>query len=563
MDFSVAFYLLGFILVVWFIKLFANINEKKVIDYTIVGVAIVACILSIFDSALANTWGTRLTSKALSYLPHPDLLLSSAASVNYIFLLILFIIKLALLLFLYKKYFSYEEFKIEKKWAKITIYIVLIPVVLIGRRGGFHTYLISEGRVYYSINQTLNLSALNECWNFMNIFFTDVEKENPYQYFSEKKCNSIFKELSYVPKDTSLQILKSRKPNIVLIFLESFSADNMSQFGGDKNICPFLDSLATKGLFFTNMYATGHRTEQGFVAVLNGFPAQPREGIARVAGKLSLLPSLPRTLKKNGYTISHYFTGSLGYAKTDEYLRLSGYDRIVDEKNFPFNKEAENNWHDQYLFAAHASVPFEKEQPFFTSMLTFNTHDPFEETEVKIFDVDSIEGRYKNSARYSDNSLREYFNAVKNNEWYKNTLFIIIADHAHALPLNRAYNEPARFHIPMILFGEVLKDEFKGYEMKNVCSQVDVGYSILKQMNMLTEKYLMSKDIFNPYTLPYAFYTFDNGFGYIENESYVVYNHDMNEVIMKSTSDNNIAKALENRGKSILEKMYMEYLSLN
>jgi len=373
---SCAILMIPFILFCIYIFFQRNIILRMV-KYYIIFIIVATGFIDICDIALYQAWGTRINQKAITYLDYPKEVLGGSLSLQYLFLLILFILLCIGFLFLHKKYFSAAVPIIAKPFSKI-LFIILIPLILIiGVRGGFQKFPMDKTWVYYSTHSVLNQTALNGSWNFTKTLLEPKQlKENPYNYFSREEAKQLLNELLAVNSDSVVSILKINRPNIILIMLESWSADVIDELGGRRGITPQFSELTGEGLLFTNFYSPGFRTEQGLVSLVSGFPSQPTTTIMRQFGKFERLPGLSRSLASAGYNSSYYYGGNLHFAYTESYLRAMGFDKLYGENDIEYKRRAGWGIYDEEVFAFFNADMKETTQPFFSIIMSSTSHEP-------------------------------------------------------------------------------------------------------------------------------------------------------------------------------------------
>ncbi|MDD3044118.1 MAG: LTA synthase family protein, partial [Candidatus Delongbacteria bacterium] len=541
MDFSVISYI--FALLVLLFLFFNYFNKWNLYFNSVLIISmffiILSSVLNIFDAALTQTWESRINARALSYLAAPGVAIEYSTAVNLIPLIIYFILCSGIFAYFYKYLFRNQKdlFKESKKYGMV-VNLLLIPLIVIGLRGGVGNNPIGKSSIYFSNSRILNLTTLNPVWNFISIF-KDNDFTNPYTFFNKTDAENIFKTFSSTSKDTTEYILNLSRPNIIIILIESMSAENLQYFGNKESVTPYLDSLAINSLVFSDFYATGYRTEQGLVSLLSGFPSQPKSSILRESNKIIYLPNIGNILKNYGYCTLFTYRGNLDYSRTDEYLKLGGFDDIYDRERFKKMSIDFNNFEktDDLLYESLLNILDEKKEPFFSVSLTSVSHTPFNANVEKIFKQDDIVSRYKNTIHCTDKALRKFIDCASKKSWYNNTLFIVSADHAEKYPNKRNFNEPLRHKIPLILFGSVLKNEYTGVSYDQTASQFDFPKTLLKQLKIDDNNdFIFSKNLFNKYYNNFAYYSFDHGFGIIDGINSVTYNLDTKEASYRGVS---------------------------
>jgi phosphoglycerol transferase MdoB-like AlkP superfamily enzyme len=346
--------------------------------------------------------------------------------------------------------------------------------------------------------------------------------------------------------------------------LESVSAECIESLNGIKGLMPGMDSLAKKGLLFTNFYATGFRTEQGIISFLSSFPAQPQTTIMRNFGKFEKLPNLARILGDSGYSENYYYSGNLVFACQIAFIRSSGFAHILDKDNYDWEKRTDWGAYDEEIFSCHLKEAEKDSQPFFSVIMTSTNHEPFDADVEKIFKGNSEADGFKNTVHYTDKCLFDYLQKAKTKSWYDNTLFIITADHAHSYPNGRRANEAERHRIPMLLYGNVIKPEYQGKINDKVGSQTDLPASLLSQLKIPFKNFERSKNLFNTYSPEFAFYAFDNGFGFITPKQIIVYDHNLGQVVYrKNKLSEKTDKEITDQGKAYLQEMFEQYIKFN
>ena len=551
------------------IRLFLNRKFiHKTLRYYINSVIILTAFVNICDIALYQSWGTRINHKALSYLAYPKEAAASGMSTQFLLVLIVFLVQSILFIRLYRNNFR-DEFLVSANIILKIIFIVIMPFILIvGARGGFQMFPVDKSWVYFSRHAVLNQAALNGSWNFIHAVIDPVElKSNPYHFFSVSEAKKLVDEIHQASTGSSISVLKNDRPNIVLIMVESLSSEVLEPFGGEKGIAPNFTKLSNEGLLFTNFYTPGFRTEQGLAALVSGFPSQPTTTVIRQFGKFDQMPCLAHTLDSAGYMSSYYYGGNLHFAYTGSYLHAMGFDKIIGEEDFKFPRRTYWGAYDEDLFNFFNADMKDAKQPFFSIIMTSTNHEPFNADVEKI-----IPGRagdwcydYINTVHYTDKSLGKLIEDMKQQFWYNNTLVVIVSDHAHICPSKFEYNSAARHHIPFLLLGGALRDEYKGKTNNRLASQVDFPATILSMLNIDPRQFHWSRNIFDTGSLAFVFYSFDDGFGWMNDKQELVYDAKLKQVI---TMKNNSLRTKENemylnQGKAYLEILIEEYIRFN
>ena len=513
------------------------------------------------DIALYNAWGTKLNERALSYIGYPKEILSSVDTMQLTKLLLLIALQVLFGLLLFRKLAKPAETRMKRMHLGAAVPIVIFfMVVLI--RGGFQTKPITKARAYYSAYPMLNYAGVNSSWNVLYDLMHLSDNTNKYLYLPKQEAQQIVADNFKKSQGDRIQILNTQRPNIFFIQLESWNADVIGPLGGEAAVTPAFNALCANGLLMKNFYANGFRTEHGFVSVLCAFPAQPKTSIIRNFGKFDHLPSLVHELDSMGYYSAAYYGANIDFANTGPFLQSIGFRKVLGEKDIPYKGRSTWGCYDEDLFAFIKKDIPALPVPFLSYGITITSHEPFNEAPGPIvFKGDNWDQRYRNSVHYTDKCLGDFLNSVSKESWYKNTLFVILADHSNALPHGRSFNEAERFRIPCLLYGDVLKTEYKGKSWDKMGSQQDLLASLLGQLNAHSDKFPWSRDLFSPKKNAFAYFAFEDGFGVIDERGQVVFDNELKRTVTRQGEPSDLIKAeLLRTGKAIQQEVQDQYL---
>jgi phosphoglycerol transferase MdoB-like AlkP superfamily enzyme len=397
-------------------------------------------------------------------------------------------------------------------------------------------------------------------WHLVNSVATASKNANPFVSMTPDEARSQVEKIFNTAQNPSHQILRTTRPNIVLIMMESFSADLLGCMGAEVSATPFLDSLFRKGLLFTNIYSSGFRTDQGLASVLSGFPATPLYTIVRFQEKAAKLPSIAKALKQNNYSTTFYYGGESNFRNIKGYCYNTGFDRVVDKQDFNSDlPQSEWGVHDEYALLKQARDLNVEQQPFFSVLLTLSNHEPYLVPETgSSFKNNDESDQMRNSAFYTDQSLKKYFQFCSQQAWFNNTLFVLVADHGHYLPAKRNHATPEAHHIPLLLFGEVIRDEWRGTLNTHTGNHHDIPSTLLTQLSLKTDEFTWSKNLLDSSDTSFAYYQLEDGFGWIENNNWLYYS-----VTEKRKAEGNATAQNESgmirRGSAFLQLLYQQF----
>lgn len=518
----------------------------------------ITMILSIGNIIIYKYWGTLLNSRGLAYALQPAEMLASVTD----FQLVSGIIVLIILFFLMRKaYYFYLHPALAEingtRLQRLASVCIALPLIVIGIRGGLQLIPVNESAAVFSSNKLLNEAATNNLWYLgHNLKQAGTTNKNPYQWFSDEESIQVVASL-YAKKSVPDSIFNmNHKPNVVLILLESWTADIIEPLGGIAGVTPNFSKLCKEGMLFSAIYSSGFRTDQALVSALSGYPSQPNNSIIRFPSKASQLPSIANVFNENGYQTSFYYGGELGFANMYNYLSVTGFKTITGKEAFE-DDVMNSKWgaHDEAVLDRQLSDLKKAQQPFFSTLLTLSTHEPFEVPVNTPFNDPSEPELFKKSAWYTDYCLGKYFEQAKNESWFTNTIFVLVADHGHRLPLNRSFDDPFIRRIPMLIIGNPLRKELKGTQINVIGNQNDLPATLLSALNYHHNEFPWSRDLMVPTQNPFAYLSLDYAISWVHQKGNTVVRLDSKQESQSvDSTENTIAKAY-------LQQLYKSFLS--
>ena len=515
---------------------------------------IVACIISLIfvvDIALYPYWGFRLDATPLFYLQSPSDALASAPASTLILQTLVFVVYTYGLFWALKRFVLplMPEQYVKKMFSNSVQLVLLGGILFIPIRGGVTTSTANVGMVYFSKNQFLNHSAINPCFSFLASLSKQQDFAAQYNYFSESQRSKIFKKLTNQPQGDSIpELLTTKNPNIILILMESFSANAIEVLGGEAGVTPNINRLSKEGILFSNMYANSFRTDRGIVAVLNGYLAQPTTSIMKYPAKSQTLPSIAKSLQKKGYTSDMLYGGDINFTNMQSYFFSSGYSKVTADRDFPL-KSRLSKWgaNDDITFAHlyQSMTDNSRKEPFFSTFLTLSSHEPFEVPYNRLKDP------YLNSVAFTDSCLGDFIDKLKKLPLWNNTLIVLVSDHGFRYPASVKEHDPKRYHIPMLWLGGAIKEP---RVIANYGNQTDLAATLLYQLDLPHKEFTFSNNMVDSLQPAYAFYSYNNGFGFIDTTGVSVYDCESEKpLIIKPEAGNEIRL---NNGKALLQTLY-------
>lgn len=305
--------------------------------------------------------------------------------------------------------------------------------------------------------------------------------------------------------------------NVVLISIESLSAAYMKAYGYEESVTPFLDQLAQKSLFFTNLYATGNRTVRGLEALTLCIPPTAGESVIKREKENKNKFTTGSVFKSKGYSVKYLYGGYSYFDNMKDFYGGNGYE-IVDRDNFtPEEITFANVWgvcdEDMATKAiSEMNKDYKAGKPFFHHWMTVSNHRPFTYPEGKI-DIPADSKSRKGGVKYTDYSIMKFFEMAQKQPWFKNTVFVIVADHCSSsagkteLPMDK-YRIPAMIYAPEFVAPQ---------KFSQVTSQIDVMPTVLGLLNFKYQTRFLGQDVFSKNFVPRAYIATYQDLGFVKD----------------------------------------------
>ncbi|MBI1836628.1 MAG: sulfatase-like hydrolase/transferase [Flavobacteriia bacterium] len=556
------------------ILIFQYIFPGKWSKYTLFTILFIELIIVTFvQSGEINAyteWNHKLTTRVFMHLANPDEVFKSA---DYSMTIGFIIFSILELIFGWKllRYFTKNQLYTPSLNFIKRIPIALIALVFLGgslfltARGGWQPIPINTDAAYYSYKSIANDLSVNSVYYFVNSFRlynrSNIDDFIPKMSSSESK--KLVSELYNYPKKHDQYVFKTKKPNFIFIVLEGWSADVVDCFGKVKGITPQFDKLAKEGILFTHFNACGGTSEIGNSSIFSGYPALPEISISMQPEKHRKLHTLNEDLEAMGYHSSYIFSGDLKYGNIGSYFIDHGFDDVQDEKQFNQSlSRGKLNFYDEDLYKKVIENINHTKEPFMQCAFTGSTHSPYDHPIHKNQKYVGAEQEYVNSIIYGDECLGKFIKNCKKQKWFNNTVFVFVADHGHPSPANPNPNLSQYFRIPCLIYGNALKEKYRGVEIDKIGSQSDIVATILYQLNGDLTRYPWSKDLLNPQVHQFALHTVNRGFGWISEKGNMSYHMDTKMFLDDSYKANEKSKEVKNC-HAFLNEFYKSYKNLD
>lgn len=535
---------------------------ERIMRRTLTGYfALMACLVSLIvavDMGLFRYWGFRIDSTIFPYLATPK---EAAASVTWGDLIpaaILFITYGAVMFAAWRpigRIYRIGSESLKQRFGSTLTLIVAGGLLFLAIRGGLSPATANVSKVYFSENMFLNHAATNPVFSLLSSSMRSELKPNDYRYFSDQEAADIVSELNTasdaVDAISADSLLTTRRPNVVLILLEGFGRTTATTTAEGKAVTPAIDALRKEGIWFENMYANSFRTDRGTVAVMSGHPAHPIASVMKYPQKAHTLPGIASSLKAEGYTTSFTYGGDANFTNTASYLYGTGIERITDQKSLHFDVPAAKwGYADDVVcdyFAQEVLRLSQEEKPFFASLLTLSSHEPFE------VPFNAFEDKVLNATAFTDHHVGRMIECWRNSSAWEDMLVVLIADHGISYPEGIEIGSVPRQKIVMLWTGGAVKQPV---QVDAFASQNDLAATLLGSMGIDHSDFRFSKNIFDPRSPHYAYWSFNNGFGIISDQGNVIYNCTADKTTSSQTADTAAEQALVKAGKALTQTIH-------
>lgn len=367
---------------------------------------------------------------------------------------------------------------------KIALIVGIFVFVAVGARGGIQKKPISFAHAQVFGTPIMNNLVLNSSFTFVQ---TLTRKSLEREHFYDSSDEMLGHLNGSLHGKNWLDGHRPKTPqNVVLIILESFSFEHMGLPHHGDGYTPFLDSLAKRSAFFMNAFANGRRSIEGIGAVMGGVPALMAEPFISSQYMTNQFLGLGTILTGRGYHSAFFHGAQNGSMYFDQFMKSAGVNDYYGLNEFPDPSLSDGTWgiwdEPMFLWSIEKMNAFPR--PFFSAIFSLTSHHPFivpPQYEGK-FPVGQSE--IHKSIGYTDFALSEFFAKAEKMPWYKDTLFIITADHTYK-PFRTEYkNEISQYRIPLILFHPSIP--LNEYQTLEPVSHVDIMPTILDFVGVQT-----------------------------------------------------------------------------
>ena len=381
---------------------------------------------------------------------------------------------------------SPEKFHWNNEGLTLLASIVLIGGCMFGIRGRVGYNPIKVSAAYYCNNTFLNQLGVSPTFNLLRSSLEASKSENrEIDLMDEQEAIArVRQELHIADSLPEVSPVARRvenpgeptRQNVVLIFMESMSAELMGHFGNPWQLTPFLDTIATQSLCFNRFFSAGTHTNHAIHSTLYSYPALMKRNSMKGA-VIPFFAGLPTILQDNGYSTLFFMTHESQYDNMNGYLRTNGFDHIFAQENYPKEKVV-NSFGVQDDFLYQYAVPVLSQtaregKPFFAALLSISNHPPY--VIPKDFKARSNTDELR-IVEFADHALKEFIDQARQEEWFDNTIFVFVGDHGKLVGTPRS-DMPLSFnHVPLLIYSPAT---IEPRQIDDLGGQTDIAPTLL------------------------------------------------------------------------------------
>lgn len=413
--------------------------------------------------------------------------------------------------------------------------VLFVPVIILGIRGRMaEKSPIRVGTAYFGSNPFLNQLGLNPLFTLGRSALDAADDSQHESFFMDDstamECVGEYLGIN-MPADecplsrfvnADVSVPDRHRFNIVLVMMESMSAEKLSRHGNPHMLTPFLDSLLQHGYYFENAYSSGIHTYNGIFSTLFSYPTVYRQN-PMSEGSMLQYHSIAGALAKHNYSRVFFTTHDGQFNNVEGFLMNNGFERVYTDADYPPEKNATIlGVPDDYLF--EYSIPVfnslhQRGRPFFAAYITGSDHGPYY---IPPYFKPSASNIKHAIVQYADWSLRRFMEQARQTAWFDSTLFVFVAD--HGCPLGRSYDLPIDYvHVPLLFYCPQLIPT--GNVSSNMAGQIDIFPSIMGLLRLPFRNNTLGIDLFSQ-KRPYIFVNGNDKYGVLDQERFLVVRKD-------------------------------------
>lgn len=495
-------------------------------------ISIAFALAFVADTSLYPFWGFKLDASCLQYLESPTEMAASVTTGYLLLRLIILTIVTTVIFWGFRSLapanweFGTGELGVWHRRTATLLHLLLIPLFVIGIRGGVHESTTNIGQVYYSQNQFLNHAAVNPVFSFLYSLSHTMGNVEQYQLMDEPESRQLTADVYTTESIGTDTLLTTTRPDIVIILLESCGEEF-------ADVMPYLQQLKQEGIWFSNCYGNSWRTDRGTVCTFSGYPSFPSLSVMKIPQKSRTLPGIACTLQKEGYQTTYLYGGDINFTNMRSYLISTGWERLISMDDYSAEERGSAQWgvRDDITFGTLSQLiqTRNSDSPYLIGYSTLSSHEPWD-VPTKTNDDEVL-----NAFAYLDSCLKNFIEPLKKTPAWKNLLIIMLADHGinyHDIDLSKPLRKN---HIPMLWTGGAVRSP---RQVETICNQTDLAATLLGQLRLGHEDFTFSRDVLSKtYRHPTAVHNYNNAQLLIDSTGHILYDFDARQSTITQSTD--------------------------
>ena len=519
-------------------KQFAHLIWDRFVQVWLTICAYILVFMEFATPSFILEYNVRPNRLFVEYLIYPKEVFSMLLKSNPFELLLVTLICLTIADFVWRRVSVINKNTQPTAWQwRGPLFVLSFLVLVIGGRSTFGHRPINPAMVYFSTDPLVNSLSLNSLYSTAFATYQmllEDTRDSQYGNLPEKKIIEIVRNMksndSAIWTDTEIPTLsqqiasyKGKSKNLVIILEESLGSRFVGSLGG-LPLTPNFDQLSNEGWNFNSMLATGTRSVRGIEAVVTGFTPTPDRSVVKLGKSQHHFFTIAELLQRRGYHTEFIYGGESHFDNMKSFFLGNGFKHITEEKDY-VNPKFVGSWgvSDEDLFnKAHQKFKqfSENDQPFFSLVFTSSNHSPFEYPNDRISEPYAMgSNNQDNAIQYADWALGDFFKKAKSSEYWKNTVFLVIADH-DARTVENGLVPVKSFHIPALIIGNGIPSR----QDHRIASQLDMPVTMLSLIGADNYNPMLGRDLSNMLTTQKAraFMQYGQNFGFIEGNEMVI-----------------------------------------
>lgn len=577
-DTSAICYLNALYLLLMLVPLYAkeSATYQKVTKWIFVVVNGAALVMNLMDTVYFQFTNRRTTASVFSEFGNDNNVggIIGYEMANHWYLTLAGIVLIYLLYRLYRNPFGKA---VRSSWiyyvAQIVPLVAAVPLIVFGMRGGIG----ADVRPITISNANQYVDRPVETALVLNTPFSMIRTigKKPFTvpaYFADEAEM----EKAFTPLHKPVAAQQTKKLNVVVLILESFGKEYIGALNRDldggtyKGYTPFLDSLINESRVYEYSFANGRKSIDGMPSVLSGIPMFV-EPFFLTPASMNKVSGIAGELRKNGYYTAFFHGAANGSMGFEAFSRATGFEDYYGRTEYNNDDDFDGRWAiwDEEFLGFYADKMESFKQPFATAIFTASSHHPFVVPA-------RYEGKFSVGTQpihkcigYSDNALRQFFNKASRMEWFKNTLFVITADHTNQATHEEYLTSSGTFAVPIIFYQP--GSDLRGRE-NAIAQQIDIMPTVLNYLGYDKPYISFGCDLFNtPADKTYAVNYFNGIYQYFSGKYLLQFDGEKSIALYDFTGDrlleHNVlkdypgtVKNMETKLKAIIQQ-YMERMN--